>query len=107
MSLLGAIIMSSASPKLAAYWIPRMISGETLMGVCVIEPSWGADASALRLRCHCDGDVYVLGGETTSITFADCADAFIVFDVQARNTERIENARRGRDENSGARQTGS
>jgi cyclohexanecarboxyl-CoA dehydrogenase len=104
MSLLGAIIMSSASPKLAAYWIPRMISGETLMGVCVIEPSWGADASALRLRCHCDGDVYVHGGEKTSITFADCADARVR--RTARNTERIENARRRRDENTGARQTG-
>jgi cyclohexanecarboxyl-CoA dehydrogenase len=78
-SLLGAIIMSSASPKLAAYWIPRMISGETLMGVCVTEPSGGSDASALKLRCRRDGDVYVLDGEKTSITFADCADAFIVF----------------------------
>ena len=78
-SLLGAIIMSSASAKLAADWIPRMISGETLMGVCVTEPSGGSDASALKLRCRRDGDIYVLDGEKTSITFADCADAFIVF----------------------------
>ena len=78
-SLLGAIIMSSGSPTLAAYWIPRMISGETLMGVCVTEPSGGSDASALKLRCRRDGEVYVLDGEKTSITFADCADAFIVF----------------------------
>ena len=78
-SLLGAIIMSSATPKLADYWIPRMISGETLMGVCVAEPSGGSDAGALKLRCRRDGDAYVLDGEKTSITFADCADAFIVF----------------------------
>ena len=32
-SLLGAIIMSSGSRKLAEHWIPRMISGETLMGL--------------------------------------------------------------------------
>ena len=38
-SLFGAIIMSSATTKLAEYWIPRMIRGETLMGVCVTEPS--------------------------------------------------------------------
>jgi cyclohexanecarboxyl-CoA dehydrogenase len=78
-SLLGAIIMSSATPALAAYWIPRMVSGETLMGVCVTEPSAGSDASALKLRCRRDGGHYVLDGEKTSITFADCADAFIVF----------------------------
>ena len=78
-SLLGAIIMSSATPKLAKYWIPRMIRGETLMGVCVTEPSGGSDAGAMKLRCRSDGDYYVLDGEKTSITFADCADAFIVF----------------------------
>ena len=78
-SLLGAVILSSATPKLADYWIPRMISGETLMGVCVTEPSGGSDASAMKLRCRRDGDYYVLDGEKTSITFADCADAFIVF----------------------------
>ena len=78
-SLLGAVIMSSGSAKLAEYWVPRMISGETLMGVCVTEPSGGSDAAALKLRCRRDGDHYVLDGEKTSITFADCADTFIVF----------------------------
>jgi cyclohexanecarboxyl-CoA dehydrogenase len=78
-SLFGAIIMSSATTKLAEYWIPRMIRGETLMGVCVTEPSGGSDAGAMKLRCRRDGDTYVLDGEKTSITFADCADAFIVF----------------------------
>ena len=84
--LLGAIIMSSATPKLAEHWIPRMIRGETLMGVCVTEPSGGSDASALKLRCRRDGDCYVLDGEKTSITFADCADAFIVFARTGRRT---------------------
>jgi len=92
-SLLGAIIMSSATPALAAYWIPRMVSGETLMGVCVTEPSAGSDASALKLRCRRDGGHYVLDGEKTSITFADCADAFIVF----ARTGAPERGRRGSD----------
>jgi cyclohexanecarboxyl-CoA dehydrogenase len=78
-SLLGAVIMSSGAKALAEYWVPRMVSGETLMGVCVTEPSGGSDAGALKLRCRRDGDHYVLDGEKTSITFADCADAFIVF----------------------------
>lgn len=78
-SLLGAIIMASASPELAAHWVPRMISGETLLGICVTEPGGGSDAANMTLRCRRDGAHYVLKGEKTSITFADCADAFIVF----------------------------
>jgi cyclohexanecarboxyl-CoA dehydrogenase len=77
--LLGAIIMSSAAPAMAGHWVPRMISGEALLGICVTEPSGGSDAANMTLRCRRDGDSYVLNGEKTSITFADCADAFIVF----------------------------
>jgi cyclohexanecarboxyl-CoA dehydrogenase len=78
-SLLGAIIMRSAPRELAAEWIPRMTSGEAIVGICVTEPSGGSDAAALTLRARRDGDYYVLNGEKTSITFADCADAFLVF----------------------------
>jgi cyclohexanecarboxyl-CoA dehydrogenase len=78
-SLLGAILANSGSPALVEEWLPRMIRGETLLGICVTEPSGGSDAGNMKLRCRRDGDHYVLNGEKTSITFADCADGFIVF----------------------------
>jgi cyclohexanecarboxyl-CoA dehydrogenase len=78
-SLLGAILANSGSPALVEEWLPRMIRGETLLGICVTEPSGGSDAANMKLRCRRDGDHYVLNGEKTSITFADCADGFIVF----------------------------
>jgi cyclohexanecarboxyl-CoA dehydrogenase len=78
-SLLGAILANSGSTDLVAAWLPRMISGETLLGICVTEPSGGSDAGNMKLRCRLEGDHYVLNGEKTSITFADCADGFIVF----------------------------
>jgi cyclohexanecarboxyl-CoA dehydrogenase len=78
-SLLGAILMGSGTPAMVDHWLPGMISGETLLGICVTEPSGGSDAGNLKLRCRRDGEFYVLNGEKTSITFADCADAFIVF----------------------------
>jgi cyclohexanecarboxyl-CoA dehydrogenase len=56
-----------------------MISGETLLGICVTEPGGGSDAGNMKLRCRLEGDHYILNGEKTSITFADCADGFIVF----------------------------
>ncbi len=78
-SLLGAIIMASARPELVAKYVPAMIAGEKLLGICVTEPSGGSDAAAMKLRARRDGDHYVLKGEKTSISFADRADAFIVF----------------------------
>jgi cyclohexanecarboxyl-CoA dehydrogenase len=78
-SLLGAILMGSATPAIAEHWVPRMVSGEALLGICVTEPSGGSDAANLKLRCRRAGEFYVLNGEKTSITFADNADAFIVF----------------------------
>ncbi len=56
-----------------------MVTGEKIVGVCLTEPSAGSDAANLRVRCRREGDRYVLNGEKTSITFADSADAFIVF----------------------------
>jgi cyclohexanecarboxyl-CoA dehydrogenase len=78
-SLLGAIILRSAGPDIVEQWLPRMISGDAIVGICVTEPRGGSDAANLQLKARRDGDDYVLNGEKTSITFADCADAFLVF----------------------------
>jgi len=78
-SLLGAIIMKNAQPELIERWVPRMTSGQAIVGICVTEPRGGSDAANLQLRARRDGDHYVLNGEKTSITFADSADAFLVF----------------------------
>ena len=78
-SLLGAILVKNAPPALAAHWLPRMISGEAIVAICVTEPRGGSDAANLNLRARRDGSDYVLSGEKTSITFADCADAYLVF----------------------------
>ena len=79
-SLLGAIIMQSARPEVIEEWIPRMISGEAIVGICVTEPGVGSDAANMKgVRARRDGDDYVLNGEKTSITFAEYADAFLVF----------------------------
>jgi cyclohexanecarboxyl-CoA dehydrogenase len=78
-SLLGAIIMRSAPRELAAEWLPRMTRGEAIVGLCVTEPGAGSDAANLAVRARRDAGDYVLKGEKTSITFADCADAFLVF----------------------------
>lgn len=78
-SLNGAILVRHAQPEVQSHWIPRMIRGEAVVAICLTEPRGGSDASNLQLKARREGDHYVLNGEKTSITFADRADAYVVF----------------------------
>ena len=78
-SLNGAILVRHASEAVKAEWVPRMCRGEAVVAICLTEPRGGSDASNLQLRARRDGDHYVINGEKTSITFADRADAYLVF----------------------------
>jgi cyclohexanecarboxyl-CoA dehydrogenase len=79
LSLNAAILIRHAQAETVAHWVPRMTRGEAVIALCLTEPGCGSDAGNLRLRARRDGDHYVLRGEKTSITFADRADAFLVF----------------------------
>jgi len=78
-SLCGAVIERNAAASVKEIWLPRIVSGEAILALSITEPHAGSDAGALRLRARRDGDHYLLDGEKTSTTFADCADAFVVF----------------------------
>jgi cyclohexanecarboxyl-CoA dehydrogenase len=78
-SLMGMILQRNASPEIAIDWVSRMISGEAIVGLGLSEPRGGSDAANLMLKARRDGDEYVLNGEKTSITFADQADAVVLF----------------------------
>jgi cyclohexanecarboxyl-CoA dehydrogenase len=89
-SLCGAVIERNATASVKESWLPRVALGEAILALSITEPHAGSDAGALRLRARRDGDHYVLDGEKTSTTFADCADAFVVF---ARIGDRVEGAK--------------
>jgi cyclohexanecarboxyl-CoA dehydrogenase len=78
-SLNAAILLRHAQPEVVREWVPRMTRGDAIVAICLTEPRGGSDASQLQLRARRDGDGYVLNGEKTSITFADRADAYLVF----------------------------
>jgi cyclohexanecarboxyl-CoA dehydrogenase len=78
-SLNAAILIRNAQPELVERWVPRMVRGEALVAICLTEPRGGSDAANLQVRARRDGDHYVINGEKTSITFADRADAYIIF----------------------------
>ena len=78
-SLNGAILVRHAAAEVKQEWVPRMTRGDAVVAICLTEPRGGSDASNLQLRARRDGDDYIINGEKTSITFADRADAYLVF----------------------------
>jgi cyclohexanecarboxyl-CoA dehydrogenase len=78
-SLNGAILIRHAQPHVYKEWVPRMTGGDAIVAICLTEPRGGSDASNLQMRARREGDHYIVNGEKTSITFADRADAYLIF----------------------------
>jgi acyl-CoA dehydrogenase len=58
--------------------LPGVITGETLLGICMSEPSAGSDLQGIRTTAVKDGDDYVLNGSKTFISHGQLGDLFIV-----------------------------
>ena len=78
-SLCGQIIARHATEDIAATWLPRILSGESLVALALTEPRGGSDAANLALSARPSDTGYVLNGEKSSISIADQADAVLVF----------------------------
>ncbi len=82
-SLNAAILIRHAQPEIVKEWVPRMTRGDAIVAICLTEPRGGSDASNLQVKARrvndASGDHYIINGEKTSITFADRADAYLIF----------------------------
>jgi len=78
-SLMGGMIGKHASPEIALEWVPKVIAGEKVIGLCLTEPRAGSDPANLQLRGVKSGNGWRLTGEKTSMSFSDQADAAVVF----------------------------
>ncbi len=77
-SLVGQILAGNARPELAQQWVPRICSGEEIVGIGLTEPHAGSDAGMPRLTAVHDGGDYVLDG-VKSLSFGNDAAAVVVF----------------------------
>jgi len=59
-------------------WVPRAISGETILGICMTEPGTGSDLANVQTRAIRDGDDYLLNGSKTFISNGQIGDLFVV-----------------------------
>lgn len=74
-----AQLLAGADRGLAAHWLPRLSSGESVMSFGLTEPGVGSDAANLSTSARREGDTLVVRGEKASITFAGSAEACCVF----------------------------
>jgi cyclohexanecarboxyl-CoA dehydrogenase len=77
-SLVGQILAGNAQPEVAKAWVPRICSGEEIVGIGLTEPHAGSDAGLPRLVATRDGDDWVLNG-SKSLSFGRDAAATVVF----------------------------
>jgi cyclohexanecarboxyl-CoA dehydrogenase len=77
-SLVGQIVAANATPEVAAHWVPKICSGEEIVGIGLTEPHAGSDAGMPRLTAVRDGADWVLNG-SKSLSFGRDAAAVVVF----------------------------
>ena len=61
-------LLHSGSEEQKKYWLPRMVTGESIPAIGMTEPGCGSDLKAVRTSAVRDGDDYVINGQKTFIT---------------------------------------
>lgn len=72
------MLMKNATREQTLEWMPRLVSGETVLALCVTEPDAGSDVKNIRSTAVRKGDEYVINGSKTFITMGSQADMAIV-----------------------------
>lgn len=71
-------IVAYGSDEQRARWLPRMISGETIVAIAMTEPNAGSDLQGIQTTARKDADGWVVNGAKTYITNGQLADLIIV-----------------------------
>mgnify|MGYP000535883276 FL=1 len=81
-------LLKRLKPEISDRLIPRAVTGDFLIAAALSEPDVGSDLSGIKCRAERDGDYYVITGSKYWVTYADGADAIVLF---ARTTPIEEN----------------
>jgi cyclohexanecarboxyl-CoA dehydrogenase len=77
-ALVGAIIARNGDERQQTAMLPAICRGDFIPALAVTEPSGGSDAAHIKMQARRDGDIYILNGEKTSISFASSAATALV-----------------------------
>ena len=71
-------ILNFASDEQKARWIPKMVTGETIVALGLTEPGAGSDLKAIKTTAIRDGDDYVINGQKTYISNGQLCDMVVL-----------------------------
>lgn len=72
------MLLKNGTREQTLKWMPKLVSGEHFIAVCVTEPGGGSDVKAIRSTARREGDEYVINGSKTFVTMGSQADLAIV-----------------------------
>ena len=76
--LVGPYIGELGTAEQKARWLPKCISGESILAVAITEPGAGSDVAGIRTRAEDKGDHFLLNGSKTYTSNGINADLVIV-----------------------------
>ena len=85
--LMSALIAQHAQDEVRDAWLPRLVAGETYVGLGLTEPGAGSDVAAITTTATATSDGYVLRGEKTSVTMLEHLEAIIIVAKTIRDGE--------------------
>ena len=59
-------------------WLPKVVSGETIMAIGMTEPIAGSDLQGIQTKAERDGNHFVLNGQKVWISNGQIADLYII-----------------------------
>ena len=94
--ILTKALMGGGTEDQKKHWLPKLASGEVMVGISVTEPDYGSDVASLRCRADrgtVDGEEgWIINGAKAWCTFAGRAD---VLAVLVRTDPDLKKGRRG------------
>lgn len=76
--IVTSYIADYASEEQRRAWLPKIVSGDIVLGIAMTEPGTGSDLRGIRTRAVRDGGDYVLDGQKTFISNGQTADMIVV-----------------------------
>ncbi len=76
--ILTKALVQGGTEEQKAHWLPRIASGEVMVGISVTEPDVGSDVASVKCRATRSEDGWVIHGPKAWCTFAGRADVLAV-----------------------------
>jgi acyl-CoA dehydrogenase len=76
--LVGPYLGALGTEEQKQRYLPKCVSGETILGIAMTEPGGGSDLAGMQTRAERRGDRWVLNGSKTYISNGQIGDLFVV-----------------------------